>query len=413
MTSESRTDVLLIGGGIASASAAQALRDGGFDGRIVLATRELDPPYHRPPGSKEHLRDHRTIADELVLPAAWYADHDVDLRTRCGVLALDPAARTVKLQTKEELGYERVLLATGSMVRRLNVDGSGLEGIHYLRSLRNSETIRNDVAAAGAPGRPTRVVLIGGSYIGCEVAASLTAAGASCTILMQESEPLERTFGPEVGAWVRRKLEEGGVEIRGGVEVEAFLPAEPGSEDGRVGAVALAGGGRVEADVVVLGVGAIPDVALAKRGGLELGETGGVSCDDRLRASLPGIWVAGDICEYDSVLHGERLRIEHEDLAASQGSYVGRQWLGDDQPFAEVPYFFSDLADWVAMESVGPARRWDRTLIQGSLDDDAFAVWFLAGDRVQGFASFNGVGDVDRARELLTAGEPVTDAQLV
>lgn len=413
MTAPQRTDVLLIGGGVAAASAARTLRESDYDGTITLVTRELDAPYHRPPGSKELLRGEQSLEDSLVLPAAWYAEHGVDLRTRTSVMSLDAAARTVKLQTKDELTYDRALLATGAMVRRLNVDGSGLRGIHYLRSLRNSQAIRKDLDEVGGVGGGARVVLIGGSYIGCEVAASLASLGVSCTILMQEGEPLERTFGPEIGRWVRKRLEDGGITVRGGLDVEAFVAADPDAEDGRVGGVVIAGGERVPADLVVCGVGAQPDVMLGKRAGLELGDTGGIRCDDRLRTPVAGLWAAGDLCEYDSVVHGGRIRVEHEEVAIAQGAYVARQWLGEDQPYDVVPYFFSDLADWVSLESVGPALRWDRTVFDGSLDDDAFAVWFVEGRHVRGYASFNGAGDMDRATALIQAGDPVDVDALV
>jgi 3-phenylpropionate/trans-cinnamate dioxygenase ferredoxin reductase subunit len=412
MTAPQRTDVLLIGGGVASASAARALREADFDGSITLVTRELDAPYHRPPGSKELLRGEQTADAALVLPARWYAEHDVDLRTRTSVMHLDSAARTVRLQTKDELVYDRALLATGAMVRRLNVDGSGLRGIHYLRSLRNADAIRRDLDAVGGLDG-ARVVLVGGSYVGCEVAASLASLGVSCTILMQESEPLERTFGPEIGRWVRKRLEDGGVTVRGGVEVEAFLPAARADDEERVGAVGLVGGASIPADLVVCGVGAQPDVMLGKRAGLDVGETGGIRCDDRLRTSADGIWAAGDVCEYESVVHGGPIRVEHEEVAIQQGIHVARQWLGDDRAYDTVPYFFSDLADWVAIESVGPARRWDRTIVEGSLDGDAFAAWFVEGRHVRGYASINGAGDVDRAAALIQAGEPVDVDALV
>ena len=404
MTDAEHTDVLIIGGGVAGAAAATTLREGGHTGRVVLLTRELDAPYHRPPGSKEHLRGESTRDDALVHPAGWWAEHDVDLRLRTGVLSLDAAERTVKLQTKELLTFDRALLATGAMVRRLPVDGTGLLGLHYLRSLRNAEAVRADLEALPDG---SRVVLVGGSYIGCEVAASLATQGHPVTILMQESEPLQRTFGAEVGAWVRRRLERGGVEVRGDVEVRAFLPQDPDEPKGRVGGVALADGTTVDADVVVIGVGAQPDVMLAKRAGLELGESGGIRCDDRLRTSAEGVWAAGDCCEYDSVLHGEHVRIEHEDVAEQQGAFVARGWLGQDEPYATVPYFYSDLADWVSLESVTLGRVFDRVQVEGSLEDDAFAVWMLQGDRPTGYASFNGAGDLDRGREVLRAGGPV------
>ncbi|MCK9250117.1 MAG: FAD-dependent oxidoreductase [Solirubrobacteraceae bacterium] len=400
------TDVLLIGGGIASASAARELRDGGFDGRITLVTRELDVPYHRPPGTKEVLRGEAKPDASPVLPPEWYEANDVDLRTRTSVLALDPAERTVRLQTKATLGYDRALLATGANVRRLAVDGAGLVGIHYVRSLRNGAAVRRDLEGLDAP----RVVLVGGSYIGCEAAASLASQGVSVTVLMLESEPLERTFGPEVGAWVRRRLEAGGVEVRGGVDVRSFVPVTPDDDESRVAGVALADGTTVPADLVICGVGAVPDVMLGKRAGLTIGAGGGILADDRLRTSAEGLWVAGDIAEPESALHGGPVRIEHEDVAARQGAYVARQWLGADEPYAVVPYFFSDLADWVSLEALGAARTWDRTVVEGSLDDDAFAVWLVDGDRVRGYARFNGAGDLDRARDLIAAGGTIDAA---
>lgn len=404
--SDEQTDVLIIGGGVAGAAAVKTLREGGHDGRIVLVTRELDAPYHRPPGSKEHLRGEADRDAALVVPAGWWEEHDVDLRLRTSVLSLDTEAKVAKLQTKELLSYERVLLATGAMVRRLKAEGTGHHGIHYLRSLRNAEAIREDLAEVG---KDARVVLVGGSYIGCEVAASLASEGYAVTVLMQEDQPLERTFGAEVGAWVRTRLEQHGVTVRGGVEVEAFSGEDPEDGKSRVTAVRLADGTAIDASVVVVGVGATPDVMLAKKAGLELGETGGAVADDRLRSSAPDVWVAGDMCEYDSVLHGGRVRIEHEDVAEQQGAYVARQWLGEDEPYAVVPYFFSDLADWVSLESVSVThgKPFDGTRIEGSLDDDAFAVWLLDGERPVGYATFNGSGDLDAAREVLRTGGPV------
>ncbi|WP_051471668.1 NAD(P)/FAD-dependent oxidoreductase [Patulibacter minatonensis] len=409
MTSTDSTDVLIIGGGVAGAAAAKTLREGGFEGRIVLVTRELDAPYHRPPGSKEHLRGEASHDDALVVPAAWWTEHDVDLRLRTSVLSLDTDEKVAKLQTKELLSYDRALVATGAMVRRLKAEGTGHHGIHYLRSLRNADAIREDLAEVG---KDAKVVLVGGSYIGTEVAASLASEGYAVTVLMQEDEPLERSFGAEVGAWVRARLTQHGVEVRGGVEVEAFTGEDPEDGKSRVTAVRLADGSTVDASVVVVGVGATPDVMLAKKAGLELGESGGAIADDRLRSSAEGVWLAGDVCEYASSLHGGRVRIEHEDVAEQQGAFVARQWLGEDEPYAVVPYFFSDLSDWLSLESVSVThgRPFDGTRIEGSLDDDAFAVWLLDGDRAVGYASFNGAGDLDAAREVLRSGGPVPSA---
>ena len=396
------TDILLIGGGIASATAAATLRDEGFDGSILLAGRELDPPYHRPPASKGYLQGRESKDDALVHPPGWWEEHGVDLRTRTSVMALDPAARAAKLG-KEEVGYGQALVATGAMVRRLSVDGSQLDGIHYLRALGNADAIRADVQGA------ERVVCVGGSYIGCEVAASLTELGKRVTIVMQEPQPLERSFGARAGAYFRSVLEGHGIEVVGGDEIMHFAG---GGEGDRVASVVTAGGRTVPCQAVVCGVGAQPDVMLARKSGLTLGELGGVLCDSRLRTSAEHVFAAGDICEYDSVVHGRVMRIEHEEVAAAQGATAARNMLGADAAHDVVPYFFSDLSDWASLEYVGPALQWDEEAVRGSVDDGTFAVWYLEGGRVRAMLSVNGGGDVERANELIASGDAVGAAGL-
>jgi len=382
-------DILLVGGGIASATAAAALREEGFDGSILLVGREPHPPYHRPPASKEYLRGEHGVDDALIHPGSWWDEHAVELLARTSVLELDVEARTAKLSSKEVVGFDRALVATGAMVRRLQVDGAQLEGIHYLRALGNADTIRADAEAAD------RVVCVGGSYIASEVAASLASIGRSVTMVMLEGDPLERTFGPEAGRFFRRVLEEHGIEVIGGDEVARF----EGSE--RVEAVVTQRGREIEAQTVICGVGAIPDVMLARKSGLALGKLGGVLCDSGLRTSADGVFAAGDMCEYESVVHGRFVRIEHEEVAAAQGRTVARNMLGADVPHDEVPYFFSDLSDWASLEYVGPAFGWDAEEIEGSLDEGAFAVWYREGGAVRAMLSVGGFGDLDRARELI------------
>ncbi len=387
-------DVLLIGGGVASAAAARALTDGGFGGSVLLAARELDPPYDRPPLTKEYLRGESTKAD------AYVGTGDAEVLTRTGVLKLDTDAREATLATKDVVAYDRALIATGAMVRRLPVEGTELEGLHYLRAFGNSDAIRRDLAGA------ERVVCVGGSFISCEVAASLTAMGVPVTMVMQEAAPFERGFGPQVGGWFRRRFEDRGVVFVTEDDVERFAGEE------RVERVITKAGREIAAQAVVLGVGVTPDVMLARGAGLELGASGGVACDDRLRTSAPGVWAAGDVCEYDSVVHGRRLRVEHTEHAAAQGAFVARAMLGADEPYAVVPYFYSDLADWASLEYVGPAATWDEEVLAGSTDDGTFGVWYLEAGRVRGALSIGGALDLDRARELIAAGEPVGAAGL-
>jgi 3-phenylpropionate/trans-cinnamate dioxygenase ferredoxin reductase subunit len=383
-------DILLVGGGIASATAAHTLREQGFDGEILLVGREPHPPYHRPPASKEYLRGEHGPEGAHVHPADWWEANGVELLTRTSVLDLDTAARRAKLSTKEEVGFDQALIATGAMVRRLPVDGAQLEGVHYLRALGNADGIRDETEGA------EHIVCVGGSYIASEVAASLTDLGRSVTMVMLEDHPLERGFGTTVGRYFRRVLEEHGVEVIGGDEVARF------EGDERVERVVTRGGREIAAQAVICGVGAMPDVMLARKAGLTLGELGGVLCDSRLRTSADGVLAAGDMCEYDSVIHGRVMRIEHEDAAAAQGATAARNMLGADVPHDEVPYFFSDLSDWTSLEYLGPALSWDDEQVEGSIDDGAFAVWYREGDRVRAMLSVGGAGDLDRARELIT-----------
>jgi 3-phenylpropionate/trans-cinnamate dioxygenase ferredoxin reductase subunit len=223
--------------------------------------------------------------------------------------------------------------------------------------------------------------------------------GKRVTLVMQEALPLERGFGPVAGRFVHELLGAHGIEIVTSTDVVEF--AGEGEDDAPVTAVVCSDGRRIDADLVVVGVGATPDVMLARKAGLVLGETGGVACDSALRTSADGIFAAGDMCEYDSVVHGRRLRIEHEEVAAAQGRHAARALLGSDEPYAEIPYFWSDLADWVTLEYVGPAPGWDEELVHGDPAEGAFSVWYLQEGRLGGALAVGRSGDLDIARELL------------
>jgi 3-phenylpropionate/trans-cinnamate dioxygenase ferredoxin reductase subunit len=385
---------LLVGGGLASVSCAEALRKRGADGEILLVSREPDPPYDRPPCSKEYLRGERQAQEIQLHPASWYAEREIDLRTRTSVMRLDAAAHTAKLSDRSEVSFDRALLGTGANVRRLNVPGCELEGIHYLRTLRNADAIRDDCA-----GR--RVVLIGGSYIGCELAASLTELGCECSIVMLEAEPLSRGFGEQAGRFFRSVLEDHGVRVHGGQQLERLE-----GSSGRVARVHCNSGLALEAEAVVIGVGAMPDVTLARSAGLALGDSGGVIVDETLASSAPGIWAAGDIAEYRSVVHdGARLRIEHWDVAMQQGRHAAGAMLGERAPYDVVPYFFSDLSDWASLEYLGPASDWDRELVRGSIQEGTFTIFYLEGTRVRAALSVGRSEDLQAARELIRSGQ--------
>lgn len=392
-------DFLIVGGGVAAASCAQTLRKEGAEGSIALVGREPHPPYERPPLSKEYLRGESSQADAHVEDDGWWAENDVELLTRTSVMKLDPGARTAKLSTKEEVGFGKALLATGANVRRLRADGSDLEGIHYLRAFGNSDAIREDAEKA------ERVVIIGGSYIGCEVAASLTAAqGSKCTIVMQEDEVFERTLGSELGPFFGAILREHGIAIEGGHSLARFE-----GSDGRVSRVVTESGLELDCDMVVVGAGVVPDTMLAKSAGLDLGESGGVRCGPGLVTSREGVFAAGDMCEYESVVHGRPIRIEHLVAAEEQGETAARNMLGQGVRHEDVPYFFSDLADWVSFEYVGPGA--GAPAVRGSVDDGDFTAFYLDDGKVTAALTVGRSDDLEHAKRFIAAGaSPAADA---
>lgn len=383
-------DYLLIGGGVASAACAAELRRGDAEGSILLVGREPEPPYDRPPLSKEYLRGESRRADAYVHAPEWYEENAVELWSGKSVMALDAEERVAKIQGGEEVGFHRALVATGAMVNILRVDGAQLEGIHYLRAFGNADSIRDDVAGA------EHVVLVGGSYIGAEVAASLVELGKRCTIVEMELVVMSRSFGEEVGRYFHDLLASKGVEITTGETVATF------EGDERVGAVLTESGREIACDAVVVGVGVRPDTMLAGRAGLDIGD--GITCDSGLETSAEGIFAAGDCCSYASEIHGRRLRCEHWDHAFQQGRHAARGMLGAKEPYRVVPYFFSDLSDWASLEYVGPAERWDDVIWRGSRESGEFSAWYIDADRVVAALSVGRSEDLQDARRLIESG---------
>jgi 3-phenylpropionate/trans-cinnamate dioxygenase ferredoxin reductase component len=387
-----RVDHLLIGGGLAAANCARWLREeGGGEGSVLLVGREPDPPYNRPPLSKGYLQGKEERDEALFRPHEWWTEQDIELMTRTSVMKLDTQERVATLSTKEEVEFGKALVATGANVKRLRAEGGELDGLHYLRAFANSEAIRAEAQEA------ERAVIVGAGYIGTEVAASLTAAhGVSCTIVMPEEVTLEPFYGKQIGGFFQGVLEEHGVKVHGGDEVERFE-----GSDGRVRRVVTKGGLELDCDFVVIGVGVSPDVMLARAAGLELGDSGGVKCTAGLETSVPGVFAAGDMCEYQSPVHGRPIRIEHWDLAFNQGKTAALNMLGRGVEHETIPYFFSDLADWASMEYVGPGS--GEVVVRGSLDEAEFCAFYLDDGRVTAALSVGRSDDLDHARRFISS----------
>src|SRR5215213_5602583 len=388
---EREVDFLLVGGGVAAASCATTLREEGADGSILMVGREVDPPYERPPLSKGYLAGKQDRRAGLFRDEDWYESNGVELLTRTSVMKLDAGERVAKLSTRDEVRFGKALLATGANVRRLRVDGSDLDGIHYLRAFGNADAIREDAGTSG------RVVLIGGSYIACELAATLTELGHECALLMIEEVTLERHFGVDVGRFVMDSLRQRGVEIHGADELDRFEGA-----DGRVTRVVSKGGVDLEGSCVVLGTGVVPETMLARQAKVELGERGGIKCSSRLETSVPGVFAAGDVAEYDSPLHGRPALVEHHEVAIAHGRTAALNMLGRDAGHEEVPYFWSDLSDWATLEYVGVGS--GEPVLRGSTDGGDFSAFYLADDgRLVAALTTRGGDDLDHARRLIAA----------
>jgi len=316
--------------------------------------------------------------------------------TRTSVMGLDLDARVATLSNKQEIGFGKLLLATGSNVHILHVDGAQLDGIHYLRTMRNSDALEEELE------RAERVAVVGGSYIGTELAASFTKLGKQVELIMLEAVTHERFYGPEVGGYFQGVLTDHGVKVHASEELERF---EGG--DGRVHRVVTKSGLTVDCDFVVIGAGVHPELHLAQQAGIELGK--GVLTDRFLETSAPGVFAAGDIAEYDSVVHGDRIRIEHWDVAFNHGKYAALNMLGKQQEYDVVPYFWSDLADWTSMEYVGPASDWDEVWWRGTRDEGKFIAWYIKGSKLVGALAVGRSDDLQIASRLLSEHTDLSD----
>jgi 3-phenylpropionate/trans-cinnamate dioxygenase ferredoxin reductase component len=397
---ERKVEYLLIGGGLASGNCARHLREGGAGGEILLVGREPDPPYNRPPLSKEYVRGEESKDDVMFRPPEWYAENSVDVLTMTSVTKLDAGERLATLSNKDTVRFEKALLATGSNVRVLHADGAELDGIHYLRTIRNCDALRDELENAG------RVALVGGSYIGTELAASFTSLGKQCDIVMMESVTFDRIYGEEVGRFFHEVLTDRGVRIHGPEELDRFE-----GSDGRVRKLVTKSGLEVECDFVVVGAGVHPDIRLAEEAGIQTDT--GILTDHLLESSAPGIFAAGDVAEYESVVHERRVRIEHWDVAFNQGKTAALNMLGKTQPHDVVPYFWSDLADWSSMEYVGPARDWDEIWWRGRREDGKFTAWYVKDGRLAAALTVGRSDDLAVARELMAEHADLGDKREV
>ncbi len=365
--------VIIVGGSLAGASAAFAIRKTGFDGSVTLIGEERHLPYERPPLSKDYLRGEVGAEKAHVRPEADYQANDIGLLRGRRALSIDPVHRTVALDDERRLAYDRLILTTGSTRRRLPVPKAALPGVLYLRTLDDADAIRSEAEGAA------QIVVIGGGWIGSEVAASLRQMGRDVTIVMELSTPLQNVLGPEVGAVYADLHRAHGVELVNG-RAAGLLG------DQRVRGVQLEDGRTLRADLVVAGVGAVPRAGLGLRAGLAL-DNGAIAVDERLRTSDPAILAAGDVAAALHPRYG-RLRVEHWQNAREQGATAGRNAVGAEEVYGRTPYFYSDQFD-LGMEYRGLAMAWDEVVIRGDVASREFIAFWLSGGRVMAAMNAN------------------------
>jgi NAD(P)H-nitrite reductase len=359
----------IVGAGLTGAKAAHALREEGFDGRIVLIGAESQRPYERPPLSKGFLTGAEDNAGLYVHEAAWYAEHAVELRLGRRVTVLDRAAHQVELDNGERLGYTKLLIATGAVPRRLPVPGADLDGVHHLRTVEDSERLRAAIRGGG------RVVVVGAGWIGLETAAAARGYGCDVTVVEPQTVPLQAALGPEMGAFFARVHRSHGVDLRLGRGVTELRGT------GHVGAVVTDDGDEIPTDVVIVGVGARPCTELAERAGLAVDN--GIVVDEGLRTTDPDVFAAGDVANAFHPRYGARIRVEHWANALNGGPAAARGMLGLDVGDDRLPYFFTDQYE-IGMEYSGwaPPGGYDTLVTRGDLDAAAFQAFWLADGRV-------------------------------
>jgi 3-phenylpropionate/trans-cinnamate dioxygenase ferredoxin reductase subunit len=387
-----KPNFIIVGGGMAGAIAAQTLREEGFDGKITLVGQEQHAPYERPPLSKDYLQGKADRDSIFVQPEPWYAEHAVELRLGSGVTSLDPTSRVLTTATGTQLSYDKLLLATGSKPRRLGVSGADLDGVYYLRNVEDSERLKIEFSQA------KRVVIVGAGWIGLETAAAARAAELDVTLLVSGDMPLEHMLGPEVAPIFAELHRSHGVDLR-----HRTTAVELTGRHGEATGVMLSDGTRMDADMIIVGIGAVPHTELAAEAGLKIDN--GIVVDEHLRTSDPDIFAAGDIAHAYNARLGRHIRVEHWANARRQGVIAAKAMLGQDAVDVRPSYFFTDQYD-LSMEytgDIGPAG-YDRVVFRRYADSRQVIVFWLDEQRVQAGMNIN-IWDVAEDIERLIQSE--------
>jgi len=392
---------VIVGGGLAGAKIAEALRDRDFDGEITVLSEEDHLPYERPPLSKEFFAGKKTLPEFTVHDGEWFRDHHIDLRPGTTATAIDPAAHTVSLPDCSTISYDKLALATGSRSRRLDIPGSDAEGVHYVRTVDQAAALLRTLAA------DKKLVVIGAGWIGLEIAASARGFDVDVTVLEHAGLPLESTLGPEMGEVFAALHRQNGVDLRTGTDVSAI------SVDGdHASGVTLSDGTVIPADAVLIAVGALPNTELASEAGIDVDN--GVLVDAGLQSSDPDIVAVGDIAAAQHPILNSRIRVEHWANALNQPETAADTMLGRPAEYVRMPYFFTDQYD-LGMEYVGhaPHGGYSRVVTRGDVDKREFlAFWLDSANKVLAGMNVNIWDAGDAIKELVASSGPVDPERL-
>lgn len=392
---------VIVGGGLAGAKIAEALRDRDFDGEITVLSEEDHLPYERPPLSKEFFAGKKTLPEFTVHDGEWFRDHRVDLRPGTTATAIDPAAHTVSLPDGSTISYDKLALATGSRSRRLDIPGSDAEGVHYVRTVDQAAALLRTLAA------DKKLVVVGAGWIGLEIAASARGFDVEVTVLEHAGLPLESTLGPEMGEVFAALHRQNGVDLRTGTDVTAISV-----DGGHASGVTLIDGTVIPADAVLIAVGALPNTELASEAGIDVDN--GVLVDAGLQSSDPDVVAVGDIAAAQHPILNARIRVEHWANALNQPETAAETMLGRPAEYVRMPYFFTDQYD-LGMEYVGhaPHGGYSRVVTRGDVDKREFlAFWLDSANKVLAGMNVNIWDAGDAIKELVASSRPVDPERL-
>ncbi|GAA0669599.1 FAD-dependent oxidoreductase [Streptomyces thermocarboxydovorans] len=389
-------NVIIVGGGLCGASAAEALREGGFTGRITLIGDELDPAYERPSLSKEYLQGHHTADDLLIKPVSWYSDRSIETRLGTRVARVLDQDRKVELVGGELLPFDHLLIATGGRPRRL--PGETSERVLYLRTREDADRIKPHLA----PGR--HLVVIGAGFIGAEVAASARRLGVEVTVLEALDVPLGRVLGEEIGKVYAAIHQDEGVDLRTGEAVLSIRETQSGHP-----VVHTASGAAIECDAVLVGIGMVPNVEIAEGTGIKIDN--GIVVDEFCRTTVDGIFAAGDVARQYHPLFDRHIRAEHYDNAIRQGRTAAEAMLGNGRPLDDPHWFWSDQYDY-NLQYIGSSDGWDQIVVRGSFDERKFTAFYLNQGVVRAALAVNRPKDILRAKKMIRTGARVDVADL-